>query len=428
LWSASELSPLREEPGEAPHRVRSYVGRGRRSKLSWRSSLNQEELMNTATTPNVAGTPAEPVLYVAFEMSASEWKMGMSTGLGQQPRYRGVPARDMGAVQREIASAKSRFGLPADARVVSCYEAGRDGFWPHRKLVELGLDNQVVDSASIEVNRRARRAKSDRLDAGKLVGMLIRWHAGDERVWKVVRVPTVEEEDRRQLHRELKTVKKDRTRLTNRIKALLFAQGVRIKTVDELPRLLEAERMPTGDLLPQMLRERLTRDWAHAQTLLERVRLLEARRRELLRKAEDAGAKCAAKLVQLSGIGATTAWLFALEFFGWREFRNGKQIGGLAGLTPTPYQSGLQNREQGICKAGNRWIRGLAIETAWGWLRYQPESELSKWYERRFAHGGARLRKIGIVALARKLLIELWKYLETGTPPAGASLKAKVTY
>lgn len=384
--------------------------------------------MNTATTPKMAGTPAQPVLYLAFETSAAVWKMGMSTGLGQQPRYRVVPARDMARVQREVASAKVRFGLPADARVISCYEAGRDGFWPHRKLVECGIENQVVDSSSIEVNRRARRAKTDRLDAGKLVGMLIRWHAGDKRVWNVVRAPTVEEEDHRQLHRELKTVKKDRTRLTNRIKALLFAQGVRVKTVDELPRLLKAERMPTGDLLPQMLRERLMRDWEQMRALAARVHQLEARRRELLRKAEGAGAQCAGKLVRLCGIGATTAWLFALEFFAWREFRNRREIGGLSGLTPTPYQSGAQSREQGICKAGNRWIRGIAIETAWGWLRHQPQSELSQWYERRFAHGGARLRKIGIVALARKLLIELWKYLQTGTPPAGAVLKAKVTY
>lgn len=384
--------------------------------------------MNTATTPKLAGTVSEPVLYVAFEMSLSEWKMGMSTGLGQQPRYRGVPGRDLAKVQQEIANAKRRFGLPADARVVSCYEAGRDGFWPHRKLVALGIENLVVDSASIEVNRRARRAKTDRLDAGKLVGMLIRWSTGDKTTWKVVRVPSVEEEDRRHLHRELKSVKKDRTRITNRMKALLIGQGVRVKDAGEIRQLLEAEQLPTGDPLPPMLRQRLVREMEQMKKLAQRIAELEASRRELLRKGEDAGSKCARKLVELCGIGATTAWLFALEFFAWREFRNRREVGGLAGLVPTPYQSGTTSREQGICKAGNRWIRGLAIETAWGWLRYQPESELSKWYERRFGHGGPRLRKIGIVALARKLLIELWKYLQTGTPPAGAVLKAKVTY
>ena len=384
--------------------------------------------MRTATTPNVVSVPAEPVLYVAFELGASEWKMAFSTGLGQQPRHRVVSARNLVKVQEEIIRAKARFGLPCDARVLSCYEAGRDGFWPHRQLVQLGIENQVVDSASIEVNRRARRAKTDRLDAGKLVGMLMRWHLGDERVWNVVRVPTVEEEDRRQLHRELRAAKHDRTRVTNRIKALLFAQGVHLKKMTQLPELLRSERLPNGESLPRMLRERLEREWRHVVLLTETIGELLARRRELLRTADDPGTQCARMLLLLGAIGVNAAWLFALEFFSWREFKNRRQIGALAGLTPTPYQSGTDSREQGICKAGNRWIRGLAIEIAWAWLRYQPESELSRWYQRRFGHGSTRLRKIGIVALARKLLIELWKYLETGTPPAGAVLKAKVVY
>ncbi|MBW3628052.1 MAG: transposase [Gemmatimonadetes bacterium] len=146
-------------------------------------------------------------------------------------------------------------------------------------------------------------------------------------------------------------------------------------------------------------------------------------RRIILPAPEPPGTECARKLLQLGAIGPNAAWLFALEFFSWREFKNRRQVGGLAGLTPTPYQSGDDAREQGIGKAGNRWVRALSIEIAWGWLRYQPDSELSRWYERRFGHGSKRLRKIGIVALARRLLIELWKYLETGTPPAGAKLK-----
>jgi transposase len=384
--------------------------------------------MRTATTPKKAGVPAEPVLYVAFELGASEWKMAFSTGLGQQPRYRVIGARKLAKVQEEIARAKVRFGLPADARVVSCYEAGRDGFWPHRELVKLGVENTVVDSASIEVSRRARRAKTDRLDAGKLVGMLIRWWLGDRRVWKVVRVPSVEEEDRRQLHRELEAARGDRGRVTNRIKALFFGQGIDLKRVKDLPLLLRSDRLPNGELLRPMLRARLERAWRHALLLTETIGELQARRRELLRTANDPGTECARKLLRLAGIGVNSAWVFALEFFSWREFRNREQIGASAGLTATPYQSSTDSREQGICKAGNRWIRAMAIEIAWGWLRYQPESELSQWYQKRFAHGGARLRKIGIVALARKLLIELWKYLQTGTPPAGAVLKAKVTY
>jgi transposase len=382
--------------------------------------------MRTATTPKVVSAAAEPVLCVGFELSASEWKMAFSPGLGQQPRRRTVRAGDLAKVQEEIARAKARFGLPADARVVSCYEAGREGFWPHRELEKVGIENLVVDSASIEVNRRSRRAKTDQLDAGKLVGMLLRWVAGDKRVWRVVRVPSVEEEDRRQLHRELKAAQEDRTRVTNRIKSLLYAQGIRLEKVKDLSTLLDPRRL--AGVLPQGLRARLEREWRQVQLLEETIRELEAERRRLLRSAQDAGTECARKLMLLCAIGVNSAWLFGMEFFSWRQFQNRRQIGGLAGLSPTPYQSGSESREQGICKAGNRWIRGMAIEIAWAWLRYQPNSELSRWYQERFGHGSKRLRKIGIVALARKLLIELWKYLQTGTPPAGAVLKARVVY
>lgn len=379
--------------------------------------------MATATTPNPIATAVELVLCIAFELSASKWKMAFCTGLGQQPRYREVNAGDLAAVQREIDRAKTHFRLPVDARVASCYEAGRDGFWIHRALVGMGIENIIVDSASIEVSRRGRRAKTDRLDAGKLVGMLLRYRAGDRKVWSVVRVPTPEEEDRRHLHRELKAAKRDRTRITNRIKALLFGQGIHLSDLKELPQRLGSLYIWNGEPLPKSLRARIERAWEQVEMITMGIRELVAERRKLLRTANDAGTECARKLLRLGAIGPESAWLFALEFYSWRQFRNRREVGALAGLTPTPYQSGGDSREQGICKAGNRWIRSIAIETAWGWLRYQPASELSRWYERRFGHGSARLRKIGIVALARKLLIELWNYLETGTPPAGAILK-----
>jgi transposase len=379
--------------------------------------------MQPATTPNVTSAPAEQVLYVSFELDASQWKMSCRAGLSQRARRRTVRARDLEAVQKELRNAKARFALPEQARVISCYEAGRDGFWLHRALVELGVENQVVDSASIEVNRRARRAKSDRLDGDKLLEMLVRWAGGEKRVWSLVRVPTAEEEDRRQLHRELKSAQRDRARLTNRIKGLLVVQGVELKELKDLPQQLAAVRRWNGEALPQGLRARLEREWAKVVLLGQQIAELEAQRRALLRKAEDAGSQCAAKLLRLGAIGPTAAWLFALEFFSWRQFKNRRQVGAAAGLTPTPYRSGSSGHEQGISKAGNRWIRSLAIEIAWGWLRYQPQSQLSQWYQRRFGSGSTRLRKIGIVALARKLLIELWKYVESGTPPAGAVLK-----
>jgi transposase len=378
--------------------------------------------MDTVVTPGWS-TPVEPILGMAFETGVDEWKIAFSIGLGQRPRLRTVPARDLRRLQREIAEAKKRFGLRPDARVVSCYEAGRDAFWLHRALLGLGVANQIVDSSSIEVNRRKRRAKSDRLDAGKLVSMLFRWLLGDTRVWRVVQVPTPEEEDRRQLHRELLTTKRDRNRVTNRIKSLLFSQGIRLRNVRELPTRLGSLRIWNGDPVPDRLQERLWREWEKVEQLTEQIAVLAKKRRELLKTAEDAGSVCARKLFRLRGLGENAAWLFALEFFAWREFKNRREIGGLSGLAPTPYQSGDDQRELGMSKAGSRWIRAMAIEIAWGWLRYQPDSELSKWYGRRFAGGSSRLRRIGIVALARKLLIELWKYLETGTPPAGAVLK-----
>jgi transposase len=379
--------------------------------------------MRTTTAPEKATARETQYLAMSLELGASEWKLAFSPGLAQQPRHRVVAAGDVEAVVKEIAAAKARFKLAADVRVVSCYEAGRDGFWIHRALRMLGVENQVVDSASIEVSRHSRRAKTDRLDAAKLLGQLLRWLSGEKRALKIVRVPTEEEEDRRHLHRELKTVKRARTAVTNRIKGLLATVGVRVKDILELPQVLERARLWNGEPLPRWLKARVEREWEERERVGQRIAALEKQRRELLRKGTDSGSECARQLYQLRGMGPNASWLYALEFFAWRSFRNRRQIGGLAGLTPTPHQSGADRREQGISKAGNRWMRSLAIEIAWGWLRYQPESDLSRWYQERYGHGSPRLKKIGIVALARKLLIELWKYLQTGAPPAGAVLK-----
>jgi transposase len=362
---------------------------------------------------------------MSLELGATEWKMGFSPALGQPPRHRTVAAGDLEAVMKEIAAAKARFKLPAEVGVVSCYEAGRDGFWIHRALELLGVKNHVVDSAAIEVNRRSRRAKTDRLDAEKLVNQLLRYVSGDRRAFRVVRVPTEEEEDRRHLHRALKTAKGGRTAVTNRIKGLLATVGVRLKEIVELPRVLDRLRLWNGKELPRWLKARVEQDWQEREQLQRRIAELEKQRRELLRRGKDSGSECARKLIQLRGMGPNASWLYSLEFFAWRGFKNRRQIGGLSGLTPTPHQSGADRREQGVCKAGNRWMRSVAIEIAWGWLRYQPDSDLSRWYQERYGNGSPRLRKIGIVALARKLLIELWKYLQTGTPPAGAVLKPR---
>jgi transposase len=365
-----------------------------------------------------------PTLYIACELSNKKWKLGFTIGLGQKPRERSVGAGDLLALEEEIRLAKKRFGLPANARVLSCYEAGRDGFWIHRYLLAQGIENLVVDAASIEVPRRARRAKTDRMDVGKLLTMLIRYDCGEKRAWSVVKVPSVEAEDKRHLHRELTTLKTDRTRHINRIKGLLVGQGVRLPVGGDFLDRLQDVRLWDGSPLPSGLRARVTQEYAGLQFVQQQIKALEAERRQMIRTSDDPSVEKVRWLMRLKGIGENSAWLFVMEFFDWREFRNRREVGALAGLTPTPYQSGDESREQGISKAGNRPIRAMAIEIAWGWLRHQPQSELSRWYQERFGHGSKRVRKIGIVALARKLLIAWWRYLELGEIPVGAQLKA----
>lgn len=377
----------------------------------------------SAPTRREEYSEAQGTLYMAFELGNGEWRLGFTTGLGQKARERSIAARDLEAVMREIDRAKERFKLASSARVVSCYEAGRDGFWLHRFLVEEGISNVVVDSSSIEVNRRAKRVKTDALDVRKLVAMLVRYDGGERKVWSVVHVPSVEEEDNRHLHRELDTLRVERTRATNRIQGLLASQGVRLLvTKDFLDQLKEA-RLYDGRPVPPALHCRLVREYARVELLDAQIRELERDRTELVKEWEGPEAEKVRQLLQLRGIGINSAWLFVLEFFGWRRFTNRRQVGALAGLTPTPYQSGQQSRDQGISKAGQKLVRHLAVEIAWGWLRFQPRSRLALWYQERFGGGGSRLRRIGIVALARKLLIALWRYLETGVVPEGALVK-----
>jgi transposase len=377
--------------------------------------------MSTATRRGEYTT--ERALYVAFELSKEKWKLGFSTGLGQPPRRRTIDAGDLPALQEEIILAKRRFRVPGTALVRSCYEAGRDGFWLHRYLVTQEIENLVVDSSSIEVNRRAKRAKTDRLDVSKLLNMLIRYHGGDETVWSVVQVPSVEAEDKRHLHRQLNTLKVDRTRHICRIKGLLASQGLNLPIYVDFLDTLEAARLWDGSQLPPGLRARVEREYTNLRYVEQQIKELEAERGELIETSDDASVEKVRQLMKLRAIGPNSAWLFVMEFFGWREFRNRREVGALAGLTPTPYQSGEESREQGISKAGNRPVRAMAIEIAWCWLRYQPDSELAQWFYERFGRGGKRMRKVGIVALARKLLVAFWRYLETGEIPAGATLK-----
>jgi len=368
-------------------------------------------------------TAIQPHLYIAFELSQKKWLLGFTIGFGQRPRQRTIAARDLSALQKEIRLAKQRFGLADDTQVLSCYEVGRDGFWLHRYLLSIGVDNLVVDSASIEVNRRAKQAKTDRLDLGKLLTMLMRYHAGEKKVWSVVHVPSPAVEDNRHLHRELADLKAQRTQHSNRIKGFLANQGICMSVRGDFPKRLQQQRLWNGDPLPAGLQARLLREYQRFQLVQEQIKALETERKEAIRHSSQPEVEQVRQLLRLRGIGHNSAWLFVMEFFAWRAFRNRREVGALAGLTPFPHQSGEDTRETGISKVGNRHIRAMAIEIAWGWLRYQPDSELSRWYQRRFDKGSKRLHKIGIVALARKLLIDLWRYLETGRIPPGTVLK-----
>jgi transposase len=357
---------------------------------------------------------------MAIELAWGQWKLAFTIGLAQAPRLRTIPARDLHALRLEIQRAKQRFGLPDGTPVVSCYEAGRDGFWLHRYLVKEGVKNIIVDAASIEVNRRKRRAKSDRLDAMKLATMLIRWHCGETKLWSVVQAPSAEDEDARQLHREMMELKGERTAHINRIKGLMAGLGLVLSVNLRLPDRLDGLRQWDGTPVPPDLRTRILREFERWQLVERQIQSLESEQRRRVQDDSTCSVETIRLLLGLKGIGLQSAWLLTREFLGWRQLRNRRQVGALAGLTGTPYSSGDTEREQGISKAGNRRLRWLMVQAAWSWLRYQPQSALSQWYQRRFAQGGARQRKVGIVALARKLLVALWKYATQGEVPEGA--------
>ena len=379
--------------------------------------------MTTTATHNANGNTADAPLFVAFELSEKTWKLGFTTGHGQKPRERSIPARDQERVLNEIAQARRRLGLPETAPVISCYEAGREGFWLHRFLQSQRITNHVVDSSAIEVSRRQRRAKSDGLDVRQLLSMLMRYEQGERKVWHVIKVPSMEAEDQRHLHRDLETLKQERASTTTRIKGLLSSYGIRVTSLTKLPEQLDALRLWDGSPMPPGLRRRVLRVYAHHTFLSEQMAEVEAPRRAQLQTSSDASIDKVRQLIQLKGIGINGSWWLVMEFFGWRELKHRREVGGLAGLTPTPYQSGESAREQGITKSGNRHVRWMTTELAWSWLRYQPESALSVWFRERFGGGGKRLRRIGIVAVARKLLIALWRFLEKGVLPEGAVLK-----
>lgn len=379
--------------------------------------------MTTQATEMQTSAPTE-VLYMALELSDKKWKVLFQSGAGRQ-RAIEVAARNLAKLLAELAAAKSQLGLPAGAKVVSCYEAGRDGFWLHRALCHHGVGNIVVDAASIEVARRAKHKKTDRIDLYKLMGLLLRWAGGEHKVWSVLRVPDEAAEDDRRLSRTLDDLKSERQRHRTRMQSLLITEGIAAGMVGgkHWEERVRAFRRWDGTPLGEHLVECLLLEGERLAFVELQLKALKARREQLVATAPSRTAEVTRRLARLGAIARESSFVFATEFFAWRSFANRREVGGALGLTGTPYNSGDSSREQGISKAGNARMRPMLVEISWLWLRYQPESELAKWWTTRFAAGSGRVRRIGIVALARKLAVALWRYLEHGVVPAGASLK-----
>ena len=362
---------------------------------------------------------SEATLYVAFELGKKDWKLAMTSGFGVAPWLRTVASGHLGAVAHALQQGRRRFGLAAQTPVVSCYEAGRDGFWIHRALTHLGIANRVVDSASIEVNRRARRTKTDRLDALKLVQMLVRVCYGEPRVWREVWVPTVADEAARQVSRERTDVVQAQARVINQMRGWLATWGA------SLPSRRRRDWWATvrdwaGATLPREVQARLARAEARLAMLEGQIAELDAQQEAAVTAAAPASALH--HLVQLKGVATTSASVLLDEGLVWRAFRNRRQVGGLLGFAPTPYTSGESAQAQGISRAGHKRLQAISIQLAWSWVRWQPHSALTQWYRARF-QTGKRARRIGIVAVARQLVIALWRYVTTGVVPAGAILK-----
>jgi transposase len=377
--------------------------------------------------------PSFETVYVGLELGLDKWVVCFSNG--QKERIVELSTPSVAGLCSALEKTRDKLHLQQKARVLCCYEAGRHGFSVHRELLSRGVENIVVDSSSIEVPRRARRAKTDKIDARALTRLLIRHTGGEPRVLRAVRIPTREQEDERRPMREYNRLKGEKTGLTNRLKGLLALYGLRIRTFNEgFPGWLREQRLFDGTAVPEQMKAELLRSFERLQLVTRQLRELGRARVSRLReetkalnedgRGRDAIAGLVLQLMQLTGIGDRSAWLLVTEFFSWRCFRNRKQVAAAAGLTPTPYASSTISREQGISKTGNPAIRWLMLQLAWRWLRLQPGSELSKWYEKKYAHAGSRQRRAGIVAIARRLLIDLWRYTTLGVVPEGAKLKA----
>lgn len=361
-------------------------------------------------------------IYMALDLGRRCWTVGFLLPGDGDARLHQIAGGDRDGLLELIACQRAKVGDPG-MRVVSCYEAGRDGFWLDRWLKQQGIDNRVLDPASLEVPRRRRRVKTDKVDTVGLLRVLLRLERGETELTRVVWVPDPALEDARRRTRERERLVRERTAHRNRIAGLLATQGVTtIKPGgrDWLDRLAGAQS-GDGRALGAALVEEIGREADRLAWVERQIKQVEAAQRVAL-KADTALAAGARRLKRFKGIGEVFSSGLMHEAF-WRDFRNRRQVGGSFGLAPWPWDSGDMHRDQPISKVGNRRARTLAIECAWMWTFHQPDSALTRWWRERFAGGGKRLRKIGIVALARKLMVALWRYLKEGLIPEGAVFK-----
>lgn len=367
-------------------------------------------------------------VYVAFELAKARWQLGiLLPGAQKMSRYT-ITGGDLADLTRLLALARSRAerntGKPV--RFLSCYEAGYDGHWLHRWLMKAGVFNHEIDPSSIEVSRRARRAKTDRIDLDKLMRTFLAYLRGEPQACSIVHVPSVEDEDRKRRTRERERLLKERTAHSNRIKGLLHAQGIRDAKLIRRDFLAGLGDMRTGDgrELSPKLKQEIVREHARLSLVVQQLAELEAASEaEVRAAASDTPEGKIRQLIDLKGLGPVSSQGLVNEAF-YRSFDNRRQVGSYFGLTGTPFNSGNSKRDQGISKAGNGRARMLAIELAWLWLQHQPDSELARWFQARVGDQKGRVRRIAIVALARKLMVALWRYLTSGLVPTGAVARA----
>jgi len=367
-------------------------------------------------------------IFVSLELSRSTWVItSLSPGNGETMSKHSVKAGDLPglfarfSILREKSQARTGRNYP----IVTIQEAGLDGFWIHRALEKEGIESHVVDPASIATSRRRRRAKTDRIDGEALLRSLMAYKRGEPRVCAMVRAPSPGDEDHRRICRERKSLIVERVAHVNRIKGLLFSQGITNyePLLKDRRQLLEELRTGDGRALPMHMKAQICRELDRLELLLEQIRTVEAERDALIvALATDARPAPLQMLLAIKGVGAEFAVILWSEGF-FRHFDNRRQIAAYAGLAPTPWQSGAVDREQGVSKAGNPRLRTTLIQMSWLWLRHQPSSALARWFNERVKRNGGRMKKSAIVALARKLLVALWKYVTAGVVIEGAIMK-----